>query len=331
MNVRLKVLAGASAGLLLLAGLAANTMGLGQKAIAQQTPQGDPLRGLRQQDLRAQAPINRIRIVFANRRDATDLQNKANQVAAILSKAMGMPVEAVIGDETAAVTALVADKADVAFVAGRAALKAEQLAKARMYLAEVRSDYSGGNTYDSVFVVRQDSPLRPKGSSKQTLEQLKGKKMAFTSRTSGSGFIFPVGELVGQGLVSGPDRLETFFGNVTYGDGYGSALQAVLKGQAEVAAVSEYALLPPWITAAEGKQLRVLQQVPGVPAHGIVIDDRVPAPMREKLINAFMTMNEPANNQLFRSLYNSQKLVKVDHNSHLATLQQALKNAKLEP
>jgi len=259
------------------------------------------------------------------------LQNKANQVAAILSKAIGMPVEAVIGDETAAVEALRADRADVAFVAGRAALKAEQLAKARMYLAEVRSDYSGGNTYDSVFVVRQDSPLRPKGSSKQTLEQLKGKKMAFTSRTSGSGFIFPVGELVGLGLVSGPDRLESFFGNVTYGDGYGSALQAVLKGQAEVAAVSEYALLPPWVTAAEGKQLRVLQQVPGVPAHGIVIDDRIPAPMREKLINAFMTMNEPANNQLFRSLYNSQKLVKVDHNTHLATLRQALKRAKLEP
>jgi phosphonate transport system substrate-binding protein len=318
MNKRLKVLAGASAGFLLLAGLTANAVGIGQKAIAQTTPKVD-------RDLTAQAGISRIRIVFANRRDATDLQSKANKVAAILSKEIGMPVEATIGDETATIEALRADKADVAFVGGRAALKAEQLAKARMYLAEVRSDYSGGNTYDSIFVVRQDSPLRPKGSAKQTLEQLKGKKMAFTSRTSGSGFVFPVGELVGQGLVSGPDRLESFFGNVTYGDGYSSALQAVLKGQAEVAAVSEYALLPPWITAAEGKQLRVLQQVPGVPAHGIVIDDRVPAPMREKVINAFMKLNEPANNQLFRSLYNSQKLVKVDHNTHLATLRQALK------
>jgi phosphonate transport system substrate-binding protein len=183
MNIRLKVLAGAGAGFLLLAGLAAHTVELGQKAIAQTTPQGD-------RDLRAQAPINRIRIIFANRKDATDLQNKANKVAVILSKEIGMPVEATIGDETVAVEALRADRADVAFVAGRAALKAEQLAKARMYLAEVRSDYSGGNTYDSVFVVRQDSPLRPKGSAKQTLEQLKGKKMAFTSRTSGSGFSF---------------------------------------------------------------------------------------------------------------------------------------------
>jgi phosphonate transport system substrate-binding protein len=331
MNVKFKVLASASAGLLLLAGLTANAVGVGQKAIAQTTQQGDPLRGLRQQDLRAQAPINRIRIVFANRRDATDLQNKANRVAAILSKEIGMPVDAVIGDETATVEALRANRADVAFLGGRAALKAEQLANARMYLAEVRSDYSGGNTYDSVFVVRQDSPLRPKGSAKQTLEQLKGKKMAFASRTSGSGFIFPVSELVGQQLVSGPDRLENFFGNVSYGDGYSSALQAVLRGQADVGAVSEYALLPPWITAEEGKRLRVLQQIPGVPAHGIVIDDRVPAPMREKVINAFMKLNEPANNQLFRSLYNSQKLVKVDHARHLASFRQALVRARLEP
>lgn len=324
MKVRLKVLAGVSAAGLLLAGLTANAVGIGQRAIAQQQPKVE-------RDLRAQAPINRIRIVFANRRDVTDLQNKANRVAEILSKEIGMPVEATIGDETAAVEALRADRADVAFVAGRAALKAEQLAKARMYLAEIRSDYSGGNTYDSVFVVRQDSPLRARGSAKQTLEQLRGKKMAFTSRTSGSGFIFPVGELVGQGLVSGPDRLEGFFGNVFYGDGYSSALQAVLRGQSEVAAVSEYALLPPWITAEEGKRLRVLQKVSGVPAHGIVIDDSVPAPMREKLINAFMKMNEPANNQLFRSLYNSQRLVKVDHARHLATLRQALQRAKLEP
>ncbi|MBE9097519.1 phosphate/phosphite/phosphonate ABC transporter substrate-binding protein [Tychonema sp. LEGE 07203] len=324
MNAKFKVLASASAGLLLLGALTATAVEVGQKAIAQTTQQGDL-------DLRAQAPINRIRIVFANRRDATDLQNKANQVAQILSKEIGMPVDAVIGDETAAVEALRANRADVAFVAGRAALKAEQLAKARMYLAEVRSDYSGGNTYDSVFVVRQDSPLRPKGSAKQTLEQLKGKKMAFASRTSGSGFIFPISELVGQRLVTGPDRLDSFFGNVSYGDGYSSALQAVLRGQADVGAVSEYALLPPWITAEEGKRLRVLQEVKGVPAHGIVIDDRIPAPMRERLINAFMKMNEPANNQLFRSLYNSQRLVKVDHTRHLATLRQALVRAKLEP
>jgi len=279
----------------------------------------------------AKAPLKELTIAFATRRDTKDLQSKVDQVSAILSKEIGIPVKAVIGDETASVEALKADRANVAFLSGRAALKADTLAGSKMYLAEVRDDYSGGKTYDSIFVVPENSPLKTLADGTQTLEQLRGKRMAFTSRSSGSGFIFPVSELVGLKFVDGPDRLEQFFGKVTYGDGYSSALQAVLRDQADVAAVSEYALLPPWITAEEGKKLRVLHAVPNVPAHGIVIDDNVPADMREKLINAFLKLNEPENSELFRSLYNSTKLVKVDHEPHLAIMRTAIERAGLKP
>lgn len=278
-----------------------------------------------------QAPLNQITIAFATRRDTKDLQNKVDRVSAILSKEMGMPVKGVIGDETASVEALRANRANVAFVSGRAALKAEDLSGAKMYLAEVREDYSGGKTYKSVFVVPEDSPLRSIDSPQKNLEQLRGKRMAFTSRSSGSGFIFPVSELVGQKLVDGPDRLDRFFDKVTYGDGYSSALQAVLRDRADVAVVSEYALLPPWITTEEGKKLRVLHAIPNVPAHGIAIDDSVPADVREKLITAFLKLNEPNNNQLFRSLYNSTQLVKVDHETHLASMRTAIQRAGLKP
>lgn len=279
----------------------------------------------------AQAPIKEITIAFATRRDTKDLQSKVDQVSAILSKEIGIPVKGAIGDEAASVEALKSNRANVAFLSGRAALKAEQLSGAKMYLAEVRADYSGGKSYNALFVVPEDSPLKTLADPQQTLEQLRGKRMAFTSRSSGSGFIFPVSELVGLKFVDGPDRLEKFFGKVTYGDGYSSALQAVLRDQADVAVVSEYALLPPWITAEEGKKLRVLHSVPNVPAHGISIDDSVPAEMREKLINAFLKLNEPANNELFRSLYNSTQLVKVDHEQHLATMRTAIARAGLKP
>lgn len=279
----------------------------------------------------AQAPISEITIAFATRRDTKDLQTKVDQVSTILSKEIGIPVKGVIGDETASVEALRANRASVAFLSGRAALKAEQLSGAKMYLAEVRADYSGGKSYNAVFVVPDESPLKTLSDPQKTLEQLRGKRMAFTSRSSGSGFIFPVSELVGLKFVDGPDRLEQFFGKVTYGDGYSSALQAVLREQADVAVVSEYALLPPWITAEEGKKLRVLHPVPNVPAHGIVIDDGVPADIREKLINALLKLNEPANNELFRSLYNSTQLVKVDHEAHLASMRTAIQRAGLKP
>ncbi len=279
----------------------------------------------------APAPVSEITIAFATRRDTKDLQTKVDQVSELLSKEVGMPVKAVIGDETASVEALRANRASVAFLSGRAALKAEELAGAKMYIAEVRADYSGGKSYNSLFVVPQNSPLQTLDTPEKTIEQLRGKRMAFTSRSSGSGFIFPVSELVGLKFVDGPDRLEQFFGKVTYGDGYSSALQAVLRDQADVAVVSEYALLPPWITAEEGKQLRTLHAVPNVPAHGISFDDSLPADVREKLINAFLKLNEPANNELFRSLYNSTQLVKVDHEQHLATMRTAIARAGLKP
>lgn len=319
-----KVLLGAGALVLLLGGM--SSLSGRQEASATPNPRQD-----HHQRASAQNTLTRLTIVFPTRRDSVDLQNKANAIAQFLSKQIGIPVDAVVADETAAVEALRANRADVAFLSSRPALKAEQLAGARLVLAEVRKDYSGGHTYNSVLVVRKDSPLRPQSSKNQTLQQLKGKRIAFASRTSGSGFIIPTGEFVGAGLIDGPDRLENFFSQVTYGDGYSSALQAVLRGQADVAAVSEYALNPPWITAQEAQQLRVLQEFPGVPAHGIVIDDDVPTAMRDKIVNALLKLNDSDNNGLLRALYNSTSLVKVDHDSHLAPMRQAMQRARIQP
>jgi phosphonate transport system substrate-binding protein len=271
-----------------------------------------------------------LKIVFPTRSDVKDLQTKAKAVTEFLSKELQQPVEAVFGDETAAVEALRANRADVAFLSSRSALKAQELANASLYLAEVRSNYSGGHTYRSVFVVPKNSPLKS-GTEVSILSQLKGKKISFTSPTSGSGFIFPVAELVQQKLVPDRDRLNGFFGQVTYGGGYDKALQAVLRGQADVATVSEYSLGVPYITAAEAKNLRVLYSIAGVPAHGIVIDDDVSAGNRNKLIVAMMKLNQPANNRLLVSLYNSTKLVKVDGTAHLKPTRVALQQAGMKP
>jgi phosphonate transport system substrate-binding protein len=272
-----------------------------------------------------------LTIVFPSRSDSTDLQNKANNVAAFLSKEIGIPVKAQVGDDTAAVEALRANRADVAFLSSRPALKAEQLANSRLYLAEVRKNYSGRYTYNSVFVVPKNSPLKSKNSAKGTLEQLRGKSMAFTSPTSGSGFIFPVSELVKQGFIPNRDSLDSFFSKISYGGNYSKALDAVVRGQADVAVVSEYALFPPYLAAENRDKVRVLYKISGVPAHGIAIDDDVPVLMREKLINALLKLNKSENNQLLTSLYNSTELVRVDHNRHLKPAREALKNAGIEP
>jgi phosphonate transport system substrate-binding protein len=264
-----------------------------------------------------------ITIVFPSRAESSDLQQKADAVVKLLAQESGLNLQAKVAEETVAVESLAANQADVAFLGSRAALKAEKLANAQMYLAEVRSNYSGGHTYNSIFVVPKDSPL-------SGLNSLKGKRIAFTSPTSGSGFIVPVGQLMNAKLVTGKDKLDQFFGKVTYGGSYSKALQAVLRGQADVAAVSEYALFPPHITEAEGKQLRVLSKTPGVPAHGVVIDDDVPPATREKIVESMLKLNSGSNNALLKSLYNSTALVKVNHDQHLAPMAQALKKIGMD-
>ncbi|WP_341526522.1 phosphate/phosphite/phosphonate ABC transporter substrate-binding protein [Nostoc sp. UHCC 0302] len=324
MSVRKKGLLAAGAAVVALTSLVVSTVGGMQTTIANPTANQQTPRLLAQ----GQKPIT---IVFPSRADSTDLQNKANAVAKLLSQELKTPVKAQVSDDTAAVEALRANRADIAFLSSRPALKAEQLANARLYLAEVRDNYSGRYTYSSTFVVPNNSPLKTRNSAKATLEQLRGKRMAFTSPTSGSGFIIPVAELVKQGFVENRDRVDRFFGQVAYGGNYSKALQAVVRGQADVAVVSEYALNPPYITPQEKSQLRVLYKITGVPAHGIAIDDDVPAPTRERIINALLKLNQSQNNQLLRNLYNSTELVRVDHDRHLAPIRNALKLAGIEP
>ncbi|XGV95214.1 MAG: phosphate/phosphite/phosphonate ABC transporter substrate-binding protein [Leptolyngbya sp. BL-A-14] len=319
----------AGAGALILSGFILNSLSKMAQADSQ-PPIANTLTTFVQTTL-AQRPQATLKIAFPSRADSTDLQRKANDVARFLSQELKMPVEAIVSDDTAAVEALRANRVDVAFLSSRPALKAEQLANARVYLAEVRPNYSGRYTYSSVMVVRNDSPLSRKATTKQTLEQLRGKKIAFTSPTSGSGFIFPVGELVKQGLVPNRDRLNGFFQQVTYGGNYSGALQAVLRGQADVAAVSEYALKPPYITAAEGKQLRRLYAISGVPAHSVAIDDDVPARQRTQIVNALLKLNQPQNNALLKNLYNSTELVQVEHSRHLQPMREALQRAGFAP
>lgn len=323
MIVSNKGLLGIAAGVLTLTGVVISGFSSIQVAIADHSQNQSGGRLVAQN-------IKSLTIVFPSRSDSTDLQNKANNVAAFLSKMVGIPIKAQVGDETAAVEALRANRADVAFLSSRPALKAEQLANSRLYLAEVRKNYSGRYTYNSVFVVPNNSQLKSKNSPKATLEQLRGKTITFTSPTSGSGFIFPVSELVKQGFVPNRDRLDTFFSKINYGGNYSKALDAVVRGQTDVAVVSEYALFPPYLAAENRDKVRILHKISGVPAHGIAIDDDVPVVIREKLINALLKLNKSENQQLLTNLYNSTELVRVDHDRHLQPVREALKNVGIE-
>ena len=129
-----------------------------------------------------------------------------------------------------------------------------------------------------------------------------------------------------KGLLDKPDA-EAFFGkgNVWFGTGYVSAIERVLNGEAEAAAVSYYVLdKDKHLTAEQRAKLKKVTEQGPVPTHVIAIRASIPANDREAIRKAIDTMNEPANATLRDNLFTS-KLVPVDPEKHLGPLRDALK------
>ena len=112
---------------------------------------------------------------------------------------------------------------------------------AEVVLAEIREVSIGDEKteepfYFSYWVVPKDSPYA-------SLEDLRGKKVAFPSQLSTSGYVAPLARLVELGLVEQPEEGNAadpsdFFGEVIYAGGYSQAWEALKAGQVDVAIIA---------------------------------------------------------------------------------------------
>lgn len=180
-------------------------------------------------------------------------------------------------------------------------------------------EINGMTTYKSYWLALKEKPYT-------SIEQLRGRPIAFASRTSTSGFVIPLWDLRKRGLVSEKNDPEEFFGkgNVFFGTGYVSAVERVLSGEAEAAAVSYYVLDEDKHLSEEQRgKLKKIAEQGDVPTHIIAIRKTVSAPDREDLKKALLMLNEEANTQLRDRLFTS-KLVEADQEAHLKPLKEAL-------
>ena len=110
MSVSKKGLLGTGAAFVALTSLVATTFGV------MQTSNANSISNQQAPVLLAQGKkLQNLTVIFPSRSDSSDLQNKANAVAKFLSNELKIPVKAQIGDDTAAVEALRANRADVVF------------------------------------------------------------------------------------------------------------------------------------------------------------------------------------------------------------------------
>ncbi len=169
--------------------------------------------------------IKELRLgVVGEEKDAVQLQ-KLQEYEAYLSEELGVPVKSIsAADYNGIAQAMSAGQIEMAQggAANYANMYLEMGDKVRPILTTKEVDGSLG--YYSVIVVRADSPYK-------SIDDLKGKTLAFADVNSTSGYLLP-SQLLRQ---EGKDPT-TFFGKTIFAGGHEQAVTAVVKKQVDAAA-----------------------------------------------------------------------------------------------
>lgn len=220
------------------------------------------------------------------------LAPEADALADYLSAKLNMPVEALVPTEYAPVVeALRAGRAHVAFMGSLATVMAYQLADAYPILGEIQR---GQPYYLSQYTVRADSGIN-------SLDDLVGKQVAYTSPTGGSGYVFPVAMLVEQGLLQPGADPKAIFKEVVFAGGDELVLRAVLRGDVDAGATADYSL-DLTLTPEERSQLRGIGSMQ-VPPHSVAVSGRLPYSLVSRIQAALLELGTPENIHLLRAVY----------------------------
>lgn len=256
------------------------------------------------------------KLVVALKPDKNPDQMIAERDAAakFLSEKLGRPVEVIIPLSAAVINEGFSNGTiDLGYLSGTDLINAKD---AELLLV---GEINGKTTYKSYWLSLKDKPYA-------SVNDLKGKPIAFASRTSTSGYVMPLWDLRQKGLISEKADPEEFFGagNVFFGTGYVSAVERVLSGEAEAAAVSYYVLDEnKHLTDEQRAKLKKVAEQGDVPTHIIAIRKSLAGPERDKLKAALLAMNEGTNTELRDKLFTS-KLVEAEQEAHLKPLREAL-------
>jgi phosphonate transport system substrate-binding protein len=203
---------------------------------------------------------------------------------------------------------------DLAYVSGLEMVRAAKTKAADLLLV---TEVDGKTSYESYWVSLKDKPYAK-------VQDLKGKPVTFASRTSTSGFLIPMADLVQKKLMKEKAAPEDFFGagHVTFGTGYVSAIERVLAGQSEAAAVSDYVMKKDkHLTPEQKEKLKIVTKQGPVPTHILAVRSSLKKEDRELLQKALLKLNKKT--ELRDRLFTA-KLVKTTYDKHVSSLAKAL-------
>ena len=139
----------------------------------------------------------------------------------------------------------------------------------------------GSPTYHSYIIV-------PPGSQARSLDDLRGKRFAFTDPLSTSGYLYPVYALVTQG-----QQPATFFGKTLFTYSHDNSIEAVAEGVVDGAAVDS--LIYDYLLArhpALGSRTRIIQTSPAMGAQPVAIPRTLAPAIKQGLRDLFLNMDQ---------------------------------------
>src|SRR5437667_2842288 len=161
-----------------------------------------------------------LHLVLTPSQKPTDLMATGDEFGKVITTLTGMPVRVTVASDYAAVIEALRNRtADLAFVHPGGYVLASREAKATIM---VRNLWHGKSSFTSRIYVRRESGLK-------TLEELRGKTMAFIDPASSSGYIYPMVLLIQRGLVKNRDP-KTFFREVVFAGSPDAGIRGLLHG-----------------------------------------------------------------------------------------------------
>ncbi len=223
----------------------------------------------------------------------TELFKASEAFAAELGKKLGLTIKVYMPtDYLGVVEALRNKTADLAFVHPAGYVFANWEAKAQIVAVDV---WHGKTSYTSRIFVRKDSGFK-------TLEDLRGKTIAFIDPGSTSGYVYPMVMLIKKGLVKDRNP-KTFFKEAMFTGTHEAALLALLNGSVDAVASFDLAPVQYLKDKERVEKLTYIAETEPIPEAGVIVREGLDPALVKKLYDALMAFNAPEYRPILKDFY----------------------------
>ena len=228
--------------------------------------------------LSTQAEEKTYKMVFVPASEKGNVSDYTSLIS-ITEKLTGLKIETIkVTDYNAAVEAMRAGRAHIAWYGGKTYVKAAEIANAEAFAAGVRPGEKDAGYY-TYFVVKKDSKLK-------NFKDVKGKILSLNTIGSTSGDLIPQVELSKINLAI---KNKDHFKNVFYAGSHDACLLSVLNNQADVCGMSsrnfEARLEDGTI---KSKDIRIIHKSDRVPPPPLAYSKLIPEEDRKKIKRAVL-------------------------------------------